>query len=265
MDEHPTQPTRRRKQMRVGQWSLIAAAALIVAAAFLFGTPFVLLATAHIRPKDWAQFSNEGQAYGGIAAAFGMVALIGVVVSLVLQSRESAANRASFQRAVHNDLMSRALDDEALRACWGPTTYEDAEQERQHIYTNLIFSFWHSMFEIGKLSEHDLHDVASSAFNGAPGRRYWSISRPHMMSFHSSSRTDARFTEILEQEYRKALAREPAAGSERAASGMPRRVPARHRPTIGALILGAAAGAIISAFAAKARVPSRRLSSSGKN
>jgi Family of unknown function (DUF6082) len=257
MDEHETQPPRRHKQLRVGRWPLIVATALIIAAAFLFGTPFVLLAISHIRPKDWAQFSNEGQAYGGIAAAFGMLALIGVVASLVLQSRESAANRAAFQRSIHNDLMSKALDDEALRACWGRTHFKDSEQERQHIYTNLIFSFWHSMFEIGKLTDHDLRDVTSRIFNGAPGRRYWSISGPHMIRFHSSSRRDARFVEIVEQEYRKALGRERSLGSERAALERPRRGPADHRSTIRALILGTATGALVSAFMAKARALSR--------
>jgi hypothetical protein len=264
VQEHIRQPTLRHKQMRIVQWSSIAIATLLMVAAFLFGTPFVLLAIAHIRPKDWAQLSNEGQAYGGIAAAFGMLALIGVVASLILQSRESAANREFFQRTIHNDLMSRTLDDEALRSCWGPAMYKNDEQERQHIYTNLIFSFWHAMFEVGKLDEHDLRDAAERIFDSAPGRRYWSISGPHRIRFHSSSRRDVRFNQILEQEYMKALARKPALGPSEAASRSPRRIPAKHRSMIRTLIFGAATGALISAFAARARVLSRNFRHSDK-
>lgn len=265
MEEHAPQPVLRHKQLRIGRRSLLVVAILLIATAFLFGTPFALLAISHIRPKDWAQFSNEGQAYGGIAAIFGMLALIGVAASLILQARESIANRESFQRTVHNDLLSRALDDETLRSCWGPAMYEDDKQERQHLYTNLIFSFWRSMFEVGKLSEHDLRDAASRIFSGAPGRRYWSIAGPHLIQYHTSSRRDVKFVQILEQEYAKALARKPTSRPLRASSRGPRQIPADQRSTIRALMLGAAGGALISAFLAKARVLSRSSSYSDKS
>ena len=97
---------------------LLVIVALIAAGGFIVGTPFALLAIGYMHRGDWIQFSNEGQAYGGIAAVFGTLALVGVAVSLVLQSRESAANREVAQRTIHSDLMSKALDDPVLRACW---------------------------------------------------------------------------------------------------------------------------------------------------
>jgi hypothetical protein len=87
---------------------LLVITALIVAVGFVVGTPFALLAISYIHRGDWLQFSNEGQAYGGIAAVFGMLALVGVAASLVLQSRESVANREVAQRTIHSDLMSKA-------------------------------------------------------------------------------------------------------------------------------------------------------------
>lgn len=35
--------------------------------------------------------------------------------------------------------------------------------------------FWHSMFEIGKITEDQLHALSAQLFRGMPGRRYWSI------------------------------------------------------------------------------------------
>lgn len=104
-------PSGDHRRRRTARRLLLAAAALLATAAFLIGTPFLLLAIGHVRHNDWTRFSNEGQAYGGIAAAFGMLALLGVAASLVLQSREAAANRELAQRTIQGDLLSRALDD----------------------------------------------------------------------------------------------------------------------------------------------------------
>lgn len=178
---------------------------LLAAAAFLVGTPYLLLAIARLRTaSDWTQFSNEGQTYGGIAAVFGMLALLGVAASLVLQSRETAISRELAQRNVHTELLSKALDDPALLACWG-TTLDGDEVDRQHIYTNMIAQFWRSMFEIGKVTENQLHGLAAQMFGGEPGRRYWSTARAFQKTYYASD-IDAKFFEIMEHEYNAALA-----------------------------------------------------------
>jgi hypothetical protein len=156
----------------------LAAVAILIAAAFLAGTPFLLLVVGHVRPNDWAQFSNEGQAYGGIAAVLGMLALVGVGASLILQARDAATNRELTQRTIHAELLSKGLEDPALLACWGPSLHGDLDHDRQHIYTNMIVQFWRSMFEIGKITETQLHGLSAQMFAGAPGRKYWSIAGP---------------------------------------------------------------------------------------
>src|SRR5215472_5806684 len=115
VDQGIAQGSNGPSRWRIARYLFLAGIALLATASFIIGTPFVLLAIGHIHPSDWLQFSNEGQAYGGIAAVFGMLALVGVVTSLVLQSRESAANRESAQRSIHKDLIFRALDDPELQ------------------------------------------------------------------------------------------------------------------------------------------------------
>ena len=239
-------PSGRRRVRRL----LLAMAALLVLAAFLTGTPFLLLAIGRIRHNDWTQFSSEGQAYGGIAAVLGMLALVGVAVSLVLQSREAAASRELAQRTIHADLLSKALDDPGLLACWGPSRHGDDEQDRQHIYTNLIVAFWRSMFEIGKITEDQLHALSARMFAGAPGRRYWSIAGPHR-GLHEVTGRDQKFAAILDQEYTKAAASTPAA--ELPNSEGPPLASASHRSTFAALAFGTVAGAVLSGVVAAAR------------
>jgi hypothetical protein len=179
-----------------------------------------------------------------------MLALIGVAGSFVLQSREAAASRELAQRTVHSDLLSKALDDADLRACWGPSEQGDDEYDRQHIYTNMIVSFWRSMFEIGKITEDQLHALSARMFAGAPGRRYWSIAGPHQSSQYVTVQ-DRKFAAILNQEYAKVAVSMHAGelpeprGSRPASAG--------DRSKFVALAVGAIAGVILSRAVAAAR------------
>ncbi|MET7333316.1 DUF6082 family protein [Nonomuraea sp. NPDC005650] len=187
---------------------LIALAVISIMAGILLGAPFLLLRVGRTDRESWAMLSDIGEAYGGVASVFGMLALVGVAASLVLQSREAAANRELAQRTIHTDLLIKALDDPALRACWGPSFHNDDERDREHLYTNLIVSFWRSMFEIGKITEVQLHALAGELFAGAPGRRYWTVAGPHQGARYVTKR-DRRFVQILNRAYAEASIGDP--------------------------------------------------------
>jgi hypothetical protein len=119
MSKTAARPRTNRDRRELARRIRFAAVAILIAAAFLAGTPFLLLAVGNVRPNDWTQFSNEGQAYGGIAAVLGMLALVGVGASLILQARDAANNRELTQRTIHAELLSKGLEDPALLACWG--------------------------------------------------------------------------------------------------------------------------------------------------
>jgi hypothetical protein len=257
VEQSAAQPSGDHRRRRTVRRLLLAAVALLATAAFLIGTPFLLLAIGHVRHNDWTRFSNEGQAYGGIAAVFGMLALLGVAVSLVLQSRDAAANRELAQRTIQADLLSRALNDRELLACWGPSLHGDDQQDRQHIYTNLIVSFWRSMFEIGKITDDQLRVLSARMFAGAPGRRYWTIAGPHQESHYVTDR-DRKFVQILDQEHVKASVGTYTAESPKSEGS--RSAMAGDHSTIAALSLGIVGGAVLSGAVAVARRWSNRTS-----
>ncbi len=245
MGENVTRPARSHLGRRALRRFLLAGAALLAMTVFLLGAPLVLLALGNVSRSDWTQLSNVGQAYGGIAAVFGMLALVGVAASLVLQSRESAANRELVQRTIHSDLLLRALDDPQLRACWGPSRHGNGEQDRQHFYTNMIVSFWRSMFEIGKITEDQLRALSARMFASPPGRRYWSIAGLHQEAHYVAER-DRKFVEILDREYARATA---DAGADEPPRTSPKRTPRNsvaNAATIVALAAGLAGGTLIS-------------------
>jgi hypothetical protein len=239
-----------QRHQHVIRRTLLAAAVLLAATGFILAVPFLLLAIGHIRHTDWTQFSSEAQTYGGIAAVFGMLALVGVAASLVLQSRETAANRELTQRTIHSDLLSRALDDPELHACWGPSLHGDVEHDRQHLYTNMIVQFWRSMFEMGKITPYQLGALSARMFTGAPGRRYWSIAGPFQKS-HYLTDLDRKFVEILDEEHAKAKVKTPVAGRLKPTALSQTSI--GDRSTIVTLTLGIVGGVVLSRAAAAAR------------
>jgi Family of unknown function (DUF6082) len=205
MPQSPDRPQDRSATLRYILWT---STALITVAAFIVATPYVFLAVGRIRSDDWAQFSNEGQAYGGVAAVIGMLAIGGVVASLILQVRESKASHVQMDRTFHADLLNRSFDDPELVECWG-MPYGDTTQLKQVGYVNMIVSTWFAMFEIGRRTEADLHRMAAAIFLGMPAREYWPDARSTWID--PPSRKNLRFVAIMDEEYGRAVARGPVA------------------------------------------------------
>jgi len=191
-------------RQRLWIW-LLPLAFLAAICAFVLGTPLLFTAVEHLGNGNWPQFSNEAQTYGGVASVIGVLALVGVAASFGLQRRDTTANLEVSQRTFHAELLSKTLDDPRLIACWGPSIHGDVKYDQQHIYSNMIVSFWRAMFEIGKVTESQLHALSAGMFSAEPGRRYWSVAG-QFRGTHYLSKLDRRFNAILSEEYNKALA-----------------------------------------------------------
>jgi len=182
---------------------LVSATIVGVIVALLLLTPAVLDQLARLRRSDWSLENNVGQAYGGLAAVLGTLALVGVSASLILQARDNALNREQMHRQFHNELMFKAIDDPELLTSWGDVGPQDFDPARKHMYTNLIVSFWSTMYSLGRLPEVELREAAYGMFSGTVGRGYWDAAASLRHSIAVSKR-DARFVAILDQEYERA-------------------------------------------------------------
>lgn len=159
---------------------------------------------------SWARRGDIGQTYGAAAALLSVLALAGVAASLVLQARESKANREHASRLIHTDLLKMAMDDPAYLECWGPySSATDPLARRQAMYVNLILSYWESRYELGQLTEAHLREAASHMFGASPGREFWADARA-LRTDTSESRRARRFHHILDEEYLRALAPGPS-------------------------------------------------------
>jgi hypothetical protein len=222
----------------------------LIVFAFCVATPYAFLLVGRIRPSDWAKFSNEGQAYGGLAAVIGMLAIAGVVASLMLQVRESAANRVQAERTFHADLVYKALEEPELIECWGrdPMPGKDLASLRRHCFVNLIISHYYAMFEIGRWSDETVHRLAADIFTGMPARDHWAITREEWTGYPSGSLINRKFVAIMDEEYRRAIASGPVTVRPKRRASAPKA--SGERSMISGLAVGAVCGAFIAAATA---------------
>jgi hypothetical protein len=161
--------------------------------------------------EEWRRRSEIGQTYGAAAALVSVLALVGISASLVLQAREAKIAREYTSRAVHSELMRMAMEDPVYRECWGRFgTDPDDVALRQHMYVNLIVSYWQSRYELGMFSDAHLRVGASDMFSAVPGRRFWLAARDARFAV-SHTRRLRRFHRILDEEYQKAVVAGPPA------------------------------------------------------
>jgi hypothetical protein len=190
----------------------------------------------------WTRRSEIGQTYGAAAALLSVLALVGIAASLLVQINEAKIAREQTSRAMHYELLRMALDDPLYRECWGQTrSVEDEAEIRQHIYTNLIVSYWQSRYELRTFNEAHVRAGAADLFSGTPGRRFWSRTRETRFKT-SQTRRARHFHRILDNEYHRAVATGPATPSPGGTSR-----PAGPRPqslavgAVGLILVGAAA------------------------
>jgi hypothetical protein len=163
---------------------------------------------------EWERLSFIGQTYGAASAVLSVLALGGIAVSLLLQSREAKAVREQALRALHVDLIKLALDDPLFLSCWGPFSGStNVDDRRRHMYTNLIVSHWQMMWEVGGLTEKHLRLLAQELFAGDVGRRFWSLMGDVRLDVEGNRRT-RRFHLIMAEEYEQAAHGGPPVSSQ---------------------------------------------------
>lgn len=210
---------------------------VLVSVGLVVASPWAL-DTLNASGLDWTRLSSIGQTYGAVSAIIAAIALLGVVATLIVQSREAKAARLNAHRGYHAELMRMAMDDPRYMECWGPYLTESFDAEVQLSYVNLIVSQWYAEYHIGELSDASLRMNAASVFSSVPGRHYWETSRANWRNNYSGRRV-RRFYQILEDRYREAVKRPPSTppAQPASASSQPR------RSTLWPTVLGAAGGA----------------------
>src|SRR3569833_2312821 len=93
--------------------------------------------------SHWNRLSAIGQTYGAASAVQSVLAVIGVAVTLTLQTRDSRALRLQAIRESHFRLLEMAMNDPELYNVWGPSGLsEPFVRQRQFMFANMFLSQW---------------------------------------------------------------------------------------------------------------------------
>lgn len=213
-------------------------------------SPFILIWVGAIRAEDWNRLSAIGQTYGAASAVLSALALGGVAVSLLVQSRDGRAQQAASVREFHRELLELTFSEpHRLLPSWGWNLGEDVSEDlaRQIMFAHMICNYMALGYELEVTSERQLRQLTlKHLFDSDIGRMYWE----RMGRETSSGRTGKmiqRFTRIAEDEYRRAVEAGPPAirTAALAAGRAPRPVPAPGRSRGLLTAAGAAAGMIM--------------------
>jgi hypothetical protein len=204
----------RRYAPRTGRQPYTVVVTLLIV---LFGVALISLSplalgTFRGATAQWERLSFIGQTYGAASAIVSVFALVGVVLTLGYQARETKRAREETRRQAIADLLKMAMEDPDLDECWGPVPASDDQKTRkQQLYTNMIIAAWEMAYETGATPEHRLRYNANEMFSGEVGRTFWRNSRDSRLST-SANRRERRFHQILDEEYQR-IVRVQQAGS----------------------------------------------------
>ncbi|MFC1414197.1 DUF6082 family protein [Streptacidiphilus sp. N1-12] len=191
--------------------ALILLAVIAVACVALSGwmnDSVVSLSGSMGRAKD---LGTVGQYFDAGSAVFSGIALLLVIVTTVMQRRELAMQRDSLgksqwelhrsaeteMRKLHMDLIKMAIDDDSLAKLWSYDDSIPAEQVRQYLYANLIFSHLLLNHELHVIDETNIlghiHGVARSPIF----REYWVASASARALLNQES-TEYKFGQLID-------------------------------------------------------------------
>jgi hypothetical protein len=128
-----------------------------------------------------------GNSFGPINAFFGAVATILIVATIVVQQQELNLQREELklqreeltrmvgtqQRLIHIDLLKQAIEREDLAEVWqgGPV---DRTSHRQHLYVNMILTWWEENYVQGLVSEDQTRVLLEKYLgNNSLFRSFW--------------------------------------------------------------------------------------------
>jgi len=185
--------------------------AVLVVLVLVVLSPLALKQLGSLRGVNWAQLSNIGQTYGAASALLTGLALVGVAGSMVFQVRAIQVSREQASREHHAHLVEMASTDPVYQRCWAeePAAF-GTDRYRQQAYLNLIVSNWENEYVLGSFPEHAMRSTFAGLFRGEAGREFWARTGDMRLKA-SRNRQYRRFCQIMEEEYRKAIAVGPPA------------------------------------------------------
>src|ERR1035438_1363733 len=174
-------------------------AILVVTTIGIVFAPLGLQWIAKVR-RDWVLLGNVGQAYGGVSALISAIALVGVVVSLLVQARQHSLDRITSIRGRQAQIYAIVREDPQL---YWPIIGGDFDNERsvqRWTFTIEFLQYNAAGYETGLVPEKNLrNEVFPAFFRYEENRKYWEITNRDWLEL-SLTKRGRRFVRIANEE-----------------------------------------------------------------
>lgn len=158
-----------RQSKWVGWW-LAGVAAFIV----ILATPFLLESVAP-NGHNWEQLSLISQTYSAMSVLFSAAALLGVVVSIRHQARQTSIANEEAHRGWHRELVLFLVQNpELMPATDAPRVPTTELQGRRMVICNLFLASWRSEYVLHRVNRQQLLVTLHLHFRSALAREHWS-------------------------------------------------------------------------------------------
>lgn len=146
---------------------------------------------------DWGHLSDIGQAVGALLSG---AALVGVVLSLRLQRRQTQVAAFEALRNVRMQLLQFAIDKPRFLRLWGYGIPPE-EDAQETAYISMIFAYLKMAFALRVLTENELVGFCR-VFVDPAMVAFWERARENYLN-DPFSRESRHFAQIVEREYRR--------------------------------------------------------------
>jgi hypothetical protein len=186
---------RTRRRVAVVTLSLLGVA---VAMILVLLSPLGLLDLVAVHHISWERLSFVGQTYGAVSALLDAAALVGVVVSVLFQVRESALSRVQAGRSRHFELIQMAMQDPLLMQAFHSLSDSD-EANRLNAYVSLLIQNLQMLWDSRDIEEDELRANLSDLLVTEAGRRYWQQFGHVRMALFTDRRRQQEFVQIIDE------------------------------------------------------------------
>jgi hypothetical protein len=179
---------------------LLALCLLLTAGAMILVllSPLAIYDFVAVHHTNWERLSYVGQTYGAVSALLDALALVGVVVSVLLQVRESALSRVQAGRSRHFDLIRMAMEDPLLMQAFHSLSDSD-EANRLNAYVSLLIQNLQMLWDSRDIEEDELRANLADLLVTEAGRRYWQEFGHVRMALFTDRRRQQEFNQIIDQ------------------------------------------------------------------
>lgn len=200
---------RYRASKTLQQRVLVAVITALALSATILLSPILLATVRDLFSTDWATLSEVGQSYTGVATLFSVAALLGAVVAIRLQVRQSQVAQEQALRGTQFQLLAMALHDSDLLRVVSLAVPDEADDDlrRQHVFLTMVLRHFQFVHLTNNLPDSNLEAMLRSEFfSNKAAREHWSRVR-QQWAFSVTNTPERTFVMAAERAWRTPDAR----------------------------------------------------------